>query len=659
MKKKLVCLSLASKLLILSAALIMGISVLFWYPSILHIQKEELGKNINFAESQMDVIERALYYGMLTNNREFIGQTIESLGTMDNILWIRIIDAEGAVRFSSTKGEFNVRTGSGWKGDVNTLPEKRLLAVKELKGQKDIEMVQPIHNMQPCYSAACHVHSADKRILGRIEYGYSLQSVDAYIRRQGYTMAAFGFVFIAVLSMPLYLIVDRFVLKPMSLLTEGMQKVTAGDLSHVIELDTKDELGMLASSYNSMTKQLQERNIAAAKELDEYRSSLLHAQKMEAIGTLSAGIAHDFNNILTGIIGYSELVREESDQPRIREYVGRVLELTDKASEFTKQILLIGRRVPPTRRPLDLNGLINDSMKMLRRMVEESIEIKVFQHSNLRKVDADQAQITQVLMNLVVNARDAMPKGGTIEIKTGEISIDEVYGKLHAYPKPGNYVFVAVSDTGSGIPQEIRDKIFEPFFTTKAKGKGTGLGLAVTYSIVKGHGGWIDLSTEVGKGTEFKVYLPTFSVLGNAGDVEAVSEKEPLPGGTESVLLVDDDVVIRDLGKSLLEGLGYKVFVASDGDEAVRIYKEQVGEIALVVMDRVMPKVDGVESFNRLKKISPGVKVIISSGYAADEAKKLRESGVMGFLDKPYRMAEMAKAVREAIDAGSGARRYS
>ena len=659
MKKKLVCLSLASKLLILSVALIMGISVLFWYPSILHIQKEELGKNINFAESQMDVIERALYYGMLTNNREFIGQTIESLGTMDNILWIRIIDAEGAVRFSSTKGEFNVRTGSGWKGDVNTLPEKRLLAVKELKGQKDIEMVQPIHNMQPCYSAACHVHSADKRILGRIEYGYSLQSVDAYIRRQGYTMAAFGFVFIAVLSMPLYLIVDRFVLKPMSLLTEGMQKVTAGDLSHVIELDTKDELGMLASSYNSMTKQLQERNIAAAKELDEYRSSLLHAQKMEAIGTLSAGIAHDFNNILTGIIGYSELVREESDQPRIREYVGRVLELTDKASEFTKQILLIGRRVPPTRRPLDLNGLINDSMKMLRRMVEESIEIKVFQHSNLRKVDADQAQITQVLMNLVVNARDAMPKGGTIEIKTGEILIDEVYGKLHAYPKPGNYVFVAVSDTGSGIPQEIRDKIFEPFFTTKAKGKGTGLGLAVTYSIVKGHGGWIDLSTEVGKGTEFKVYLPTFSVLGNAGDVEAVSEKEPLPGGTESVLLVDDDVVIRDLGKSLLEGLGYKVFVASDGDEAVRIYKEQVGEIALVVMDRVMPKVDGVESFNRLKKISPGVKVIISSGYAADEAKKLRESGVMGFLDKPYRMAEMAKAVREAIDAGSGARRYS
>ncbi len=659
MKKRLLRLPLASKLLILSVVLIAGISVAFWYPSILHIQKEELGKNINFAESQMDVIERALYYGMLTNNREFIEQTIESLGTMDSILWIRIIDAGGTVRFSSVRGEFNVRTGQSKKVGKDSLPEARLLTIKDLNGKKAIEMVQPIHNMQPCYSAACHIHPVEKNILGRIEYGYSLQSVDAYIRRQGYTMAAFGFVFIAVLSIPLYVIVNRFVLKPVSLLADGMQKITAGDLSHVIELDTRDELGMLATSFNSMTRQLQERNLAAAKELDEYRSSLLHAQKMEAIGTLSAGIAHDFNNILTGIIGYSELIREESDQTRVKEYVGSVLELTDRASEFTRQILLIGRRLPPARRPLDLNGLINDSIKMLRRMVEENIEIKVFKHQGLHRIDADQAQITQVLMNLVVNARDAMPKGGTIEIRTGETMIDEAYVRLHAYSGPGNYVFVAVSDTGSGIPEEIRDKIFEPFFTTKSKGRGTGLGLAVTYSIVRSHGGWIDLSTEVGKGTEFKVCLPTFSVRAGEDSIEAVPEPKSLPGGTESILLVDDDAVIRDLGKSLLEGLGYKVYIASDGEEAVRIYKERIGEIAIVVMDRVMPKVDGVESFNRLREINPGVKVIISSGYAADEAKKLRESGVMGFLDKPYRMAEMAKAVREALDADSGVRRYS
>jgi signal transduction histidine kinase/ActR/RegA family two-component response regulator len=650
-KERLLRLPLASKLLILSVVLIMGISVLFWYPSILHIQQEELGKNIDFAESQMDVIERALYYGMLTNNREFIRQTIESLGTMDNILWIRIIDAGGTVRFSSTKGEFNVLTNLDARVVPSKLPEKRALSIKELKGQKTIEMVQPVHNMQPCYSAACHVHSKDLRILGRIEYGYSLKSVDAYIKRQGYTMAAFGFVFIAVLSMPLYLIVNRFVLKPVGLLTEGIHKVAVGDLSHTIELDTKDELGMLASSFNSMTKQLQERNVATAKELDDYRLSLLHAQKMEAIGTLSAGIAHDFNNILTGIIGYTELVREESDQPVVKEYVGRVLELTDKASEFTKQILLIGRKVPPARRPLDINHLIDDSMKMLRRMVEENIEIRVFKQANLPEVEADHAQITQVLMNLVVNARDAMPGGGVIEIRTGKISIDEVYSKLHAYPKPGNYVIMAISDTGSGIPEEIRDKMFEPFFTTKEKGKGTGLGLAVTYSIIKGHGGWIDISSETGKGTEFRVYLPMSSAHAEtAPRTKPAHEKVTLPGGTENVLLVDDDPVIKELGKSLLEDLGYKVFIASDGDEAVKIYEEKGEEIALVIMDRVMPRVDGLESYKRLKKINPIVKVIISSGYAADEAKHLKESGVAGFLDKPYRMAQMANAVREAID---------
>ncbi|HWR59629.1 MAG TPA: HAMP domain-containing protein, partial [Thermodesulfovibrionales bacterium] len=420
MKSRLQGFSLASKLIILSITLILGISVLFWYPSIRHIQKEELGKNINFAEAQMDVMERALFYGMLTNNREFIKQTIESLATMENYLWVRILDSGGTVRFSSIKSEFSA--SEAYRGDIDphTRAEKREWTVTEAKGQKVLEMVQPIRNIQPCYSAACHFHSADQKILGRIEAGYSLQSVDTYIRKQSYTVAAFGFIFIAVLSVPLYLIVNRFVLRPVALLTMGIKHVTSGDLSHVIELDTKDEFGMLAGSFNAMTKQLSERDDAVTRELDEYRSSLLHAQKMEAMGTLSAGIAHDFNNILTGIIGYSELAREESGQRHVREYIGKVLELSDKAAEFTRQILLIGRKLPPARRPVDINELVDSSVKMFRHMVEENIAIRVIPGENLHMVDADHAQITQVLMNLVVNARDAMPDGGVIEIKTRE-----------------------------------------------------------------------------------------------------------------------------------------------------------------------------------------------------------------------------------------------
>lgn len=647
-------LSLASKLLILSVTIIVVISVIFWCPSIRHIQKEELNKNINFAESQMDVIERALHYGMLTNNREFIKETIESVATMDNILWIRVVDAEGTVRFASIRGEFNDVKDHGSRDEVSSLPEKRLWTVEQRRGQKVLDIIQPIHNRHACYSAQCHFHSKEQRILGKIESGYSLQSVDTYIRKQGYTVAAFGFVFIAVLSLPLYLIVNRLILKPVALLSEGMQRVTAGDLSHIINLDNRDELGMLAHSFNSMTRQLRERSEAVTKELDQYRSSLLHAQKMEAVGTLSAGIAHDFNNILTGITGYSELVVEANPQPPVSEYAGRILDLTQRATEFIQQILLIGRKLPPARRPLDINELIGSSMKMLRRMVEENIEIKVFPKSDPCLVDADATQIDQVLMNLVVNARDAMSDGGVIEIRTGGIRADEVYCRLHAYPKPGDYVFVDISDTGCGIPEDISGRIFEPFFTTKVKGKGTGLGLAVTYSIIKSHGGWIDFVSEAGKGTTFTVYLPALTPDSLAAVKGEISGKEALPIGKESILLVDDDEVIRELGISILGRLGYRVITASNGEEAVRIYSERTEEIALVIMDRIMPKVDGIQAYNQLKEINPLVKVIISSGYSADEAESLRNSGVFDFLDKPYRIGEMANVVRKAIDGTQG-----
>ena len=637
-------LSLAGRLIGMSVLVILGVSVLLWYPFIIHLRNEELKKNVAFAESQMDAVKRALHYGMLTNHRDSIRQTVESLGSPDNVLWIKILDAHGNLRYSSSKSG----AGAILLESVSSGSEKSRL-IRLAGGRRAVVSSEPIFTSPSCYTAKCHVHAEEQGILGRVEFAISLHPADAAIRSQGYTIAAFGFVFVAALSVSLYFIVRHFVLKPVAFLTEGIQKVASGEIAHSITVDSGDEFGILAANFNAMTRRLQERNSAITEEIDHYRASLLHAQKMEAIGTLSAGVAHDFNNILTGIIGYAELAAEEISEPAAKEYLERVLELTMKATSFTRQILLIGRKLPPTRQPVDMNYLIGDSMKMLRRMVEESIEIRLSLKPGLRSVDGDPSQITQVLMNLVVNARDAIGKDGLIEIRTGEAVVDEEYCRHYAYAKNGDYVTVSVKDTGEGIPEQIRDRIFEPFFSTKSsKGKGTGLGLAVTYSIVKAHGGWINLYSEVGKGAEFRVYLPV--VTSDAGHAEARLDSQDLPRGTETVLLADDEEVIRGLGFSILSGLGYSVITAANGEEAVKLYREHRADISLIIMDRVMPRMDGIQAYHLLKEIDPGVRVIISSGYAADEAPGLREAGVLGFLDKPYRVADMAVMVRQAID---------
>jgi CheY-like chemotaxis protein len=305
----------------------------------------------------------------------------------------------------------------------------------------------------------------------------------------------------------------------------------------------------------------------------------------------------------------------------------------------------------PERRAQDINQLIDDGIKTIRRMVEENIEITASLKPDLPMIQVDPSQITQVIMNLVVNARDAMPDGGKIEIRTEEVSVDEEYCKYYTWAKPGNYVAISVSDTGIGIPEDIRHRIFEPFFTTKEFGKGTGLGLAITYSIVKNHGGWINLYSEVGKGSEFKVYIP---VVSSGAELEVSQEKSSkekiFTGGSETILLVDDEDIVREVGESMLRNLGYRVITAANGEEAVATYKERGSEIDLVIMDKMMPKMNGITAYRALKEINPLVKVIISSGYIVDSIQSLRELGVADFLNKPYRMDEMDKAVRKAID---------
>lgn len=412
-----------------------------------------------------------------------------------------------------------------------------------------------------------------------------------------------------------------------------------------------DEKGNFLYS-NLASRDLREIKKAEA-ERKALETQLFHAQKMEAIGNLSAGIAHDFNNLLTGIIGYSDLaVKETANQGAVKKYLEMVLGIAGRASDLIRQILLIGKRLPPEKKAINLNHLIEDSLRILRRLVEENVEIRVLSRAGLPIVDADPSQITQVVMNLIVNARDAMPEGGVIEIRTGEVTIDEDYCRHYPYSNPGRYAVMIVSDTGMGIPEEMQDRIFEPFFTTKETGKGTGLGLAVSYSIVRAHGGWMHFYSEIGRGTEFKIYLPvTKESVGYVAARKNDAGDQVLPRGTEAILLVDDEEIIRNLGKLILGGLGYRVILASNGEEAVAIYEKRRDEVALVVLDKIMPGMDCMQTYRMLKKINSKVKVVISSGYSQDEAQKFRDSGVLGFLNKPYNGADMARVVRSVIDS--------
>ena len=458
-----------------------------------------------------------------------------------------------------------------------------------------------------------------------------------------------GIAFLTFFAIILY--VRQSLVKPIRTVRAGAIEIGKGNFNVMVDVKSNDETGVLANEFNKMSGDLKKLYEDLKNEEIEKRkleAQLFQSQKIEAIGTLTAGIAHDFNNMLTGIIGYSELAKAQASG-QVRERIDKVLEISDRAANLVRQILLVGRKILPEQRPVDINKLIEDSISMFRRILEENIEIKVFPQANLPIVEADPSQITQVLMNLVVNARDSMPDGGTITIKTEGLYIDEDYCRNYSWAKSGNHVTISVMDTGEGIPDKIRDRIFEPFFTTKEVGKGTGLGLAVTYSIIKNHGGWINFYSEVGKGTEFRAYLPVADINTVLVEEDLLLDK-PLPRGTETIFLIDDEQIILNLGESILHGLGYKVITASDGEEAVKIYRERGNEIALVILDKVMPVMSGIEAYRNLREINPAVKVILSSGHVIDNMQELRKSGFANFLNKPYRMADVAKVVRKTID---------
>jgi two-component system cell cycle sensor histidine kinase/response regulator CckA len=375
-------------------------------------------------------------------------------------------------------------------------------------------------------------------------------------------------------------------------------------------------------------------------------SQLLQAQKMEAVGTLAGGIAHDFNNILMGIQGVASLMMLDFDpaQPQ-HERLKMIEEQVKRGADLTRQLLGFARGGRYEVKPTNINEIIKRSSSLFGRTRKE-IAIHRKYEKEIWTLEVDQGQMEQVFLNLYVNAGQAMPGGGSIYLETQNVVLDE-YDPLPDLNKPGRYVKISVSDTGMGMDEKTRERIFDPFFTTKGIGRGTGLGLAMVYGIIKGHGGGIQVYSEPGQGTTFHIYLP-------ASDKSVVEEKAvsgKIFRGTETILLVDDEQMVLDVSREMLESLGYRVYSAGSGQEAIAVYMEKEGRIDLVILDMIMPGISGGETFDRLREIRPGIVVLLSSGYSVNgQAQEILNRGCRGFLQKPFTLEILSKKIREVLN---------
>ena len=417
------------------------------------------------------------------------------------------------------------------------------------------------------------------------------------------------------------------------LVTKSGKKVTYYFTGHVFQ--GKEEPCLIGTGID----------ISERKRLED---QLRRSQKMEAMGLLAGGIAHDFNNLLTGILGYANLLSlKEGVDPEVAKAAGIIQRSAERASQLTAQLLGFAEQGKNLNEPVELGRVVASVTGVLERTQDPRIRIVTSLRSRGGCVLGDPSQLDQVVMNLAINACDAMPHGGQLKIATEPVTLDEAFCREREWMSPGKYLLLSVSDSGVGISPENLERIFDPFFTTKAQGKGTGLGLSMVFGIVKNHGGCVDVRSEAGAGSVFRVFLPESP---EGATKEKAALDQTLPRGRGRILLVDDQEPVLEVAKDMLEALGYEVLTAVDGLEGVSRYRDLWREIDLVILDMVMPNMSGGDCFRRMKEINPKARVVLSSGYSMDGAiQDVMDEGILAFIQKPYRLEELSRVVGTAV----------
>jgi signal transduction histidine kinase len=444
-------------------------------------------------------------------------------------------------------------------------------------------------------------------------------------------------------------LIVRQMTRPLRQLTQAAEAISQGDYSRRVRFHREDELGSLAIAFNSMAERVEETRARLQDKIEELRNAqeqFAHSQRMEAVGRLAGGIAHDFNNLLTVILGETELaIKAPEEDPTLA--LTEIRRAGERAAVLTRQLLAFSRRqlVEPT--VFSVNEMVVDLEKMLGRLIGEDIQMVTRTAAELPTVRADRGQIEQVLVNLVVNARDAMPTGGRVTVETFTVRLDAAYAQSRADVVPGDYVMISVSDTGHGMNADVQSHLFEPFFTTKDRSKGTGLGLATSYGIVKQSGGHIAAYSEVGVGTTMRVYLPCVQL---APEIRTIKE-DYLPTGTETILLVEDDLPVRATAARILTGQGYQVIQAGDGASALAVLNGQGRPIQLMITDVVLPGMGGRELAEQVAALRPEIRILYVSGYTDDVIlqHRLVERDV-SLLQKPFTASSLASKVRDVLD---------
>ena len=457
---------------------------------------------------------------------------------------------------------------------------------------------------------------------------------------------------------------------PIRALTKIAQRAQSGNLDVRAPFRGNDEVGILSGSFNSLLDKIAEwrRDLEATVEkrtaelkieiagrkqtevsLKSQTEQLIHAQKMEAVGTLAGGIAHDFNNILLVITGYCELLlmaMRTTDQHYASVQV--IQKAAFRAADLVKQMLTFSRASETNPTPMKLNLQIEDEVSLLDRTIPKTIEIRMDLDPELKMINADSTQIDQIVLNLAINARDAMPEGGMLTLRARNVTLDEDYCSRNLEVSPGEYVELSVSDTGTGMEKSIQERIFEPFFTTKDPGSGTGLGLSMVFGIVKAHGGHITCHSEPGAGTTFSVYFPVAEEVQEAKDGLI---KKPDYAGNETILIVDDEEMIRKFAGEMLEIIGYTVITAENGLKALEIYSQQAETIDLVILDLNMPIMNGVECLEAMAKVNPSLRALIATGYWVDsETKERLAKHANGLISKPFKTEDFLRIIRKILD---------